>query len=241
MAVGGAGLAVVASTAMYADNGRFTAIGINSIAYWTIACAMISLTIMGTVYVLFKAKDGVGRCDYGLVLTPSVVISGICAGLATVVVAYAVLFIVDAIWLADFRIWTFAFKTFDANILPAVMTYLPTFLIFYLINTAAIVINTNTEKLQGWKGYLVAILLNAGGPAIWLAVQYGSLFATGVAVNDGSALSGIMMVAMVPTLSIAAIISRNLYKRTGNIWAPAVLNAVLMTTMTVANTMVCFK
>ena len=107
--------------------------------------------------------------------------------------------------------------------------------------TASITINTNTEKLQGIKGYLAAIVLNAGGPILWLAVQYISLFATGVAVNDGSALSGIMMVAMVPTLSIAAIVSRNLYKKTGNIWAPAFLNAILMTTMTIANTMVAFK
>ena len=241
LAVGGTGLAIVCSTAMYGDNGQFTAIGINSIAYWTIACAMLSLTIMGAVYCLFKAKAGVSRCDYGFVLTPAVVFSGICTGLATVVVAYAVLFLVDAIFLADFRIWTFAFKTFDANIIPAILTYLPTFLIFYLVNTAAIVINTNTEKMQGIKGYLMAIALNAAGPFLWLVVQYGSLFATGVAVNDGSALSGIMMVAMVPTLAIAAIISRNLYKKTGNIWAPAILNAVLMTTMTVANTMVAFK
>lgn len=240
-AIGGAGLAVVCSTSMYSDNGVFTAIGINSIAYWTIACAMLSMTIMGAVYCLFKAKAGVGAADYGLDCKPMTILAGICTGLATVVIAYAVLFIIDAIFLADFRIWTFAFKTFDANILPAVMTYLPTFLIFYLINTAAIVINTNTEKLQGWKGYALAILLNAGGPFLWLVVQYGSLFATGVAVNDGSALSGIMMVAMVPTLAIAAIISRNLYKKTGNIWAPAILNAVLMTTMTVANTMVAFK
>lgn len=64
---------------------------------------------------------------------------------------------------------------------------------------------------------------------------------SGVAAQPGSALSGIVLVAMVPTLSIAAIISRNLYKRTGNIWTPAVLNAVLMTTMTIANTMVAFK
>ena len=50
-----------------------------------------------------------------------------------------------------------------------------------------------------------------------------------------------MMVAMVPTLSIAAIVSRYLYKKTGNIWAPAFLNGLLMTTMTVANTMVCYR
>ena len=101
--------------------------------------------------------------------------------------------------------------------------------------------NTNTEKLQGAKGYLVAIVLNAGGPILWLAVQYISLFASGVAVWDGSALSGIMLVAMVPTLSVAAIISRNLYKKTGNIWTPAFLNALLMTTMTIANTMVVYR
>ena len=112
---------------------------------------------------------------------------------------------------------------------------------YYVVSTISITINTNTEKLQGWKGYLLAIVLNAGGPMIWLAVQYGTLFGSGVAYWDGSALSGIMMVAMVPTLSIAAIISRRLYKKTGSIWAPAVLNGVLMTVMTLANTMVAFK
>jgi len=35
--------------------------------------------------------------------------------------------------------------------------------------------------------------------------------------------------------------TRALYKRTGNIWMPAVLNALLMTTMTLANTMVTAK
>ena len=241
LVLGGAALAFIAMKPMYQDYAIWTAPGINSIAYWTIACATISLVIMALVYVLLKAKDGVGLAAYGVVLKPMAILAGICTGLATVVIGYAVLFLMDALFLADFRIWTFAFKTFDANILPAICTYLPTFLAFYLVSTASITINTNTEKLQGIKGYLVAIVLNAGGAALWLAVQYISLFSSGVAVNDGSALSGIMLVAMVPTLSIAAIISRNLYKRTGNIWAPATLNAVLMTTMTLANTMVAFK
>ena len=241
LTVAGAGLALVAHNPMYQDHGIWSAPGINSIAYWTIACALISLLITSAVYVLLKAKDGVGLSAYGVTLQPMAVIAGICTGLVTVVVAYAVLFLMDALFLADFRIWTFAFKTFDANLIPAILRYLPTFLLFYVVSTVSITINTNTEKLQGWKGYLVAIVLNAGGPMIWLAVQYISLFATGVAFYDNAALSGIMMVAMVPTLSIAAIVSRNLYKKTGNIWAPAGLNAVLMTTMTLANTMVAFK
>ena len=137
--------------------------------------------------------------------------------------------------------WTLSSRPFDGNILPAILRYLPTFLLFYLISTAAITINTNSEKTQGFVGYLLAIALNAGGAILWLCRQYITLFSTGVSAHPGSALSGIVLVAMVPTLSIAAIISRNLYKRTGNIWTPACLNALLMTTMAVANTMVAFK
>lgn len=241
LAIAGAVLSIIVKTEMYADNGVWTAIGVNSVAYWTIGCAFISLVITSAVYVFLKAGDGVTLADYGVSLNPMAIIAGICGALVTVVVSYAVLFIVDGIFKADFRIWTFAFKTFDANIIPAILRYLPTFLCFYIVSTISITINTNTEKLQGVKGYLLAIVLNAGGPIIWLAVQYICLFATGVAAVPGSALSGIVLVAMVPTLSIAAIISRNLYRRTGSIWMPAVLNGILMTTMTMANTMICFR
>lgn len=241
MLVSGAALALVAKTPMYGDNAVWTAIGVNGIAYWTIGCALISAAITSTVYVFLKAKDGIGAEAYGISLKPMVILAGVCTALATVVLSYAVLFLVDAIFKTDFRIWTFAFKTFDANILPAVLRYLPTFLLYYVVSTIAITINTNTEGLQGIKGYVVAIVLNAAGPALWLAIQYITLFAKGVAFWPGCALSGIELVAMVPTLAVAAIISRNLYKKTGNIWMPAVLNGVLVTVMTIANTMVVFK
>ena len=239
--IAGAALALVAKTAMYTDNGVWTAIGINSITYWTLACALISLTIMGLMFLAFKAKEGATLASYGVVLKPVAILASLAAALVSVAVAYGVLWLMDALFLADFRFWTFAFKTFDANILPAILRYLPTFLLYYIVSTAAITINTNTDKQTGVKGYLLAIALNAAGPMLWLIAQYGMLFANGVAANPGSALSGIMMVAMVPTLSIAAIFSRNLYKKTGNIWTPAFLNAILMTTMTLANTMVAFK
>ena len=82
----------------------------------------------------------------------------------------------------------------------------------------------------------MAILLNAGGITVYLLRQYLTLFATGVAAHPTQALSSILLVAMVPTLAIAACFSRALYKRTGNIWTPAFFNAILMTLMTLANT-----
>ncbi len=241
MALAGGLLALVAKKDFYGDSGVFTAIGINSIAYWTIACAAMSMVVMSLVFICIKAKAGAKLSTYGLVFNPMTIIASICAALLTYAVSYGLLFLVDAVFKADFRIWTFAFKTFDANLAGAILRYLPTFLLFYVVSTVSITVNTNTEKAQGVKGYLLAIALNAGGAFLWTVGQYGILFAKGVAMIPGSALSGIMIIAMVPTLTIAAIISRALYKRTGNVWMPAVLNALLMTTMTLANTMVTSK
>ncbi len=241
MIVSGGCLALISKLSLYSDSAYWTAPGLNSIAYWTLGCALISACILSTVFVCLKAKDGANLATYGLRFKPLAIVASLCTALVTYVVAYAVLFLMDWIFKADFRIWTFAFKTFDANIVPAILRYLPTFLLFYVISTIGITVNTNTERLKGFGGYLLAIALNAGGALLWLILQYGKLFATGVSMHPGSALSGIVLVAMVPTLSIAAIISRNLYKKTGNIWTPAFLNALLMTTMALANTMVAFK
>ena len=241
MMLAGAGLAVFSKFALYQNYAYWTAPGLNSIAYWTLGCALISACITTTVFVLLKARDGATLKTYGIRFKPLAILASLCTAVVSVAVAYGVLFLMDLIFKADFRIWTFAFKTFDANIIPAILRYLPTFLMFYIISTIGITINTNTERMKGVKGYILAILLNAGGAMLWLILQYGKLFTTGVSMWPGSALSGIVLVAMVPTLSIAAIISRNLYKKTGNIWTPAFLNAILMTTMAVANTMVAFK
>ncbi len=239
--IAGTALALITHNSMYETGLFWNALGVNSIAYWTIACAAISLLAMSVVYVVSKADKGVTFKHYGVTFNPVKILLSILIAIITYAVAYGVLFLVDLIFKADFRIWTFAFKTFDFNICPTILKYFPTFLAYYVVSTAAITINTNTEKMQGVKGYLLAIALNAGGGLLWLIHQYGTLFTTGVAAHPGSALSGIVLVAMIPTLSIAAIISRNLYKKTGSIWLPAVLNALLMTTMTIANTMVAFK
>ena len=237
----GGGLAALTRISLYTDTGVFTAPVVNSIAKWTVGSMFISLCIMSVVFLYLKAKNGITLKDYGVTFKPMAILSGLCTAIVSVAAAYGLLYLVDLIFKTDFRIWTFAFKTFDGNTLPAIATYMPTFLAYYIVSTTAICINTNTERLKGWKGYLVAIALNCGGIIIWLARQYITLFSTGIAAHPSADLSGIVLVAMVPTLAIAACISRYLYKRTGNIWAPAFINGILMTIMAVANTTVFFK
>ncbi|MCR5546926.1 MAG: alpha/beta fold hydrolase [Lachnospiraceae bacterium] len=239
--ISGICLAFTAHTAMYENIVVWPAPAVSDIAYWTINAALISILAMALIYGFTKAKDGVKLSDYGIVCSVKTIVAGLCTAVAAVVIGYVVLALMDVLFKADFRIWTFAFKTFDANIMPTVLKFLPTFLLFYVASTASITINTNTEGTKGVKGYFLAMFLNAGGVFIWLIRQYGTLFATGVAAHPESALSGIVLVAMVPTLAVAAILSRALYKRMGNIWTPAFLNGILMTVMTIANTTVFLK
>lgn len=238
-AVAGAGLLMVTKASLYSDAAFWTAPVVNDIAKWTVGCTFIALMIMALIYVFTKARDGVGLSAYGVKLNVLSIVASCVGAIAVVAVSYALLFLVDAIFKTDFRIWTFAFKTFDGNISTAILRYLPTFLCFYLVSTASITVNTN--GLKGVWGYILAVLLNCGGIILWLGRQYITLFSTGVAAHPGAALSGIVLVAMVPTLAIAACISRALYKKTGNIWMPAFINGLLMTIMTVANTTVFYK
>ena len=232
--VGGIGLALTMEVAKYAGD----APSVNDIAYWTLACAFLAITVLSLVYLFVKADQGAKLENYGLKASPIAILASLATAVVGVVAVYVVVFLVDAIFKTDFRLWVFAFKTFEFSILPKLFYYLPTFLLYYLVSSVAIAINTNTEKTQGFMGYVVAMLLNAGGITVLLLNQYGTLFATGVAEYPGMALPGILLVAMVPTLAIAGCFSKALYKRTGNIWTPAFFNAILITLMTIANTCV---
>lgn len=172
---------------------------------------------------------------------PVSVAAAFCVALLVSVIAYACLFAVDAIFKTDFRIWTFAFKTFEASAIPAAVKYMPFFFVYYFVSGAAAISNTSSEKLQGGWGYLLAALTNMGGILLWLVLQYGTLFRTGVAFYPGQALGGILLFALVPSLAIASCLAKYLYKKTGSVYVAAFLNTILMTMMTVANTAIYFQ
>jgi len=229
------------SNKLFADGQVYQAGTVSSIASWALTCAAISVIIMTLVHLVSKKDKGVTMANYGVKTNIVSVVASVVIAVILTAVAYGVLFLVDAIFKTDFRIWTFAFKTFEGTILPAALKYVPFFLIYYFVAGAAAISNTSSEKMNGVKGYIVASLTNMGGITLWLVLQYGLLFAKGTAFYPGQALSGILLFALVPTLAVASCYTRYLYKKTGNVYLAAFLNALLMTIMTVANTTVYFQ
>lgn len=210
-----------------------------SIMKWALVCAMISVLVMVCGYLFSKNRGSMEK--YGIKANGMAVIASLCLAVVVAVAAYACLFLVDAIFKTDFRIWTFAFKTFEGSILSASLIYIPFFFIYYFVSGVGAINNTSSEKLQGVWGYVVASLTNMGGILLWLILQYGMLFAKGQAFYPGEALSGILLIALVPTLVVSSCYTKFLYKKTGNIYAAAFLNAILLTIMTMANTTVYFQ
>jgi dienelactone hydrolase len=208
----------------------------NQIAYWALICGIISVIMMICFYYLSKKAAGTTFASYGISFNIPAILSSLLIAMIAVTAAYAILWATQAIFTTDYRIWTFAVKTFKAEHFITSLRYIPIFFIFYFVNSVAINANTRGSSLKGAKGYIVAIVLNVGGLILWLLNQYGSVFLNNVAAYPAEALNGIVLFALIPCLAIAAVFAKKLFNKTGNVWLAAFLNAILFTVITVANT-----
>ncbi len=204
----------------------------NQIAYWAISCGLLTLIITILFFAFSKQKAGTKFEDYGVAVNVKSIAASLCVALITVAGVYAVLFLIQAVFGTDFRIWTMAVKTFKVEYFLTALRYLPFFFVYYMINTIAI--NANARGRKG--GYALAVFLNIGGLVLWLLLQYGLDFIRGVALLPAQNLNGILLIATVPCLGIAAVFARKIFDKTNNVWLAAFVNTFLFTMIMVANT-----
>ncbi len=204
----------------------------NQIIFWADACALISLLILSFVYFQKERTRQVAFSSYGVGAPLKSVLASLAAAVLTIFSVYLLLYIVQAVFGTDFRIWTFAVKTFTPRHFTAMLRYWPFFFIYYFVN--AVVVNANTRSKK--NGSLIAVSLNIGGLLLWIALQYGLLFVRGVALLPAQSLNGILLFALIPCLAAAALFGRKLYDKTNNVWLAAFLNTTLFTMIGTANT-----
>ncbi|MFP7479404.1 alpha/beta fold hydrolase [Terribacillus saccharophilus] len=214
----------------------FGAPTVNPVVYWAINVAIVTLMIMVCYHFVAKKPYGATINSYGLKASFKAIIASFLTAAIAVIIGYAVLYLVDALFKTDFRIWTFAVKTFEDQHVIALLKYAPLFFIYYFIVGLSINMNTATVKYDGIKGYFVSILHFVGGLLLYLGYHYGILFATGTAGYPDQALSSIVVIGLVPALVVAGIFNRYFFRKTGNVYVAAFLNTLLMTMITIANT-----
>lgn len=158
----------------------------------------------------------------------------------TVVVAlYLVVWINWALWTVDFRLWTLDVKVFTLNMIPTMLRYAPIFFIYYAVSAIGNA-GYRLKDLPEWATIAINAAFNCVGVLIVVLIQYITFRSTGVLWQSNMNLGYIVVFPLIPVLAIATIISRVLYKKTGNIWLGAMINTLLFTVMTVANTAASF-
>ena len=149
----------------------------------------------------------------------------------------------DLLFKTDFRIWFMAAKTMTWKLFfIALFPNLLFFLVYYVANS--ILVNGfsyySQEKGKAANTAFQAVI--SVFPALILVVlQYVKLFTTGSVMfstyNGSSAHSMILwLFPMLLIIPAAVVISRAIYKETKNPYLPAIINAVLVTLITCANT-----
>ena len=218
----------------FTDGVYFNEPGTNTVAVWIMASGAITLLGIVVSHYLNNKKEGYTLANYGLKANWKQILIALLIAVIVVGGVYGITFLVEFLLRVDFRLWTYAIKPFGKEHLVAFTKYLPFFFLFYLINSVSVVATTGHDKT--WKGTLKAVVFNILGVTLLLAIHYGQLFITGTAKWPGQALNMILVWAIVPTLGLAAWITRKSYLKTGNIWTAVFINALLFTLMQVANT-----
>lgn len=213
----------------------------NEIIAWAIFSSIIILGILVGSHYLNKHfnEEEINTNllnDWGMKINRKNALKTILLALATVSTAYAIVFGVKYYFNTDFRIWVVAVKTFESYHFWTALKYLLFFLIFFTASSIAINTSLARKNHKEWFNIILAILGNAGGVLLVVIIQYIGFRITGTGTFPNQSLRPILGFALIPLLSIAAIYARILYRKTGNIWLGAVINGLLITMITVANT-----
>jgi len=211
------------------------------IGVWAAVNGIAGLIILAISYQLFGKKNGQSLKAAGVLPGWRRIFHSL--GLAAVVVAsaYALVFIVDYFFTTDFRLWVLAVRTFEPDKLLIGLAYLPFFLLYFVVNS--ILINGfNRITLGGreWVNTAVLAIANALGPVIIIAIQYATFVSTGLPVQGLGPFSAMYVIWLFPVLVIlpvAAIISRKIYRATGNPYIAGFINAGVVTLISVSNSL----
>ncbi len=155
-------------------------------------------------------------------------------GLRSVVIAvltvgagYLSLAAVDAAFKVDYRFWVLGLKPLDALHAGYAAAYFPLWTVFFLVSLRALNANLAIRNASGWSQYLAAAVALPLGFVVLLAIQYTSLFSTGV-LAMAEPLNTIVAIQFVPLLAIVGVISVFTYRRTNSYVPGAVICGLFM-------------
>ena len=208
------------------------------IGLWAAVNGVVTLLWVGGVYYASGRRNGMDLTAHE-VRAPieTLAASGLLA-LVVVPGAFALVFAADYFFKTDFRVWVVAIKAFTPDKIAIAVLYLPLFLVYFVANSLAL--NSFSRYLTfGRESYNTALLAgaNAFAPLVLVIAQYSTFFSTGHTLRWFPGITSIWLFPIIVFLPVAGIISRKLYRATGNPYVGAFVNAAVVTMISVSNTL----
>lgn len=205
---------------------------------WCVLCSVFAIIVLSVYYFTYGKKNGFDLAARGVTISLSRLWRTIVLAVLTTALAFLILFFADYFFKSDFRLWILTLKAFDADKVIIGLRYLPLFLLFYVVNSVSF--NCfNFNNIGGKLNTALLGLFNALGALGFIAIQYGTFFTTGALKwysTEGYRISGIWLYPACIYLFVTPFMTRFIYKKTKNPYLCAIVNAILITMMCVANT-----
>ena len=213
------------------------------VACWAAITGVFAILTMLLSYHLHLKKNGASAESIGVKIGAKSLGKTVLLALIVVVVSYGCVFFADYFFKTDFRLWVLGIKAFDAKVLyTAVFPYLPLFLIYYVAASVATnSFNNNTlgskNGKRSWINTTVLAVFAAIPPVALLAIQYATFFSTGFLAWDTGNMQIVWLFPVVVFLPVTTILSRKIFRETGNPYLPGIINGILVTLIACSNTL----
>jgi len=155
---------------------------------------------------------------------------------ATIAVGYLSLVIVDAAFKTDYRFWVLGLKPLDGRHAVMAIPYALVWAVYFLVALRALTANLAVKgegfmfQAGAWK------LAMSLGFIVLLAVEYGTLFRTGLLFTPTEPLNTIVAIQFVPLLATVGAIAAITYRRTNSYVPGALICALLLSWYVTAGT-----
>ena len=194
-----------------------------------IVCSVVFLAN----YFLFDRKAGSSTDTWGIKISGQNLLrtivflvlffTGFC------VVVYGVYFFFGT----DFRIWIYAIRGVSKSEMMYLFYYFPVVLIYYVAHSWTV---NASYRFEGAKksNILLCILSVILAPVLAFAIEYAGNYIGDVLIWKVMWAFYLWMINITINLTLATLLSRKLFEKTGNIWLGALINTTIATYITIA-------
>lgn len=212
-----------------------------AIGAWVAVSGLLLILCMVAIQ-LANRGDGLTLRDMGISISAKKLGLSVLLGVVVVALSYLFVVLADVLFKTDFRIWFMAAKTMAGKIfLISLLPNVFLFLIYYLASSAMVNGFAYCDREKQGTNMLANILIAVFPALIIVVLQYVCLFSTGSVLfgvyNGSSAHSMILwLFPMLLLIPAAVAISRRIYRESRNPYIAAVINALMVSFITCANT-----